>query len=737
MRRPALLLALIVIGLLGAMAAKTWLVPLPAVRMESAADQFNVHRAAARLTDILGDEQPHPADTPANDAVRGRLIADLVEIGLKPMVRDTLACNELHKARGVTCARVRNVVVTIGPATGKQVLLSAHYDSTPVGPGAADDGAGVATLFEVAQVLKDQPLKRPVTFLFNEGEELGLVGARAFLADPLSRNVDSLINLEARGVTGPANMFETSEPNGAAVAVFDRAVKVPVANSLATDVYRLMPNYTDVNSYAERGWTTLNIAIIGNETRYHSAGDTIAALDYRSLQHMGDQTLALTRTLADGVPAPGGERIFMDLLGTELIALPLAVGAALLVVLLVGLGWRAWQRRSLGRPFLAVVAAMLASALLAWAAESAVGWIRPGMFWRAFPLIAQMAAYASAIAASLGVLATLARGIDAERLRAAFWLMFVVLGAGIGLVAPGGIIFFLFPPTIVLLGTLASRSKRGAERSAALGAVLLLFLTFGAMLALLEDLLSNGPIWLLAPLGSLILLPAMIEAKPVLDEVTRRRALVSAALLAIAGWAVAVAVPAYSADRQQHFSIEHVADGRRAWWSVTNDGAPLPKAFKAVGRWHRGDLPFSERERWLTAAPVTGGLAAPAVEVVGQQGSGAGRRVSVRLLPNGASSITLIAPENAAIRAGGIGAFVRPVGRGSSDGRYALRCFGRSCDGQVMDLTIGSPRPVEFIVLGWRPGLPPDAAALVRGRPVNARPQYAADSSLAMSRVRL
>ncbi len=66
-------------------------------------------------------------------------------------------------------------------------------------------------------MLKDRPLKRPVILLFNEGEELGLVGARAFLADPLSRNVDSLINLEARGVRGPANMFETSRPNAAPV----------------------------------------------------------------------------------------------------------------------------------------------------------------------------------------------------------------------------------------------------------------------------------------------------------------------------------------------------------------------------------------------------------------------------------------------------------------------------------------------------------------------------------------
>ena len=63
-------------------------------------------------------------------------------------------------------------------------------------------------------MLRGRPLARPVTFLFNEGEEMGLLGARAFMdGDPLRERIDTLINLEARGVSGPAVMFETSRPN--------------------------------------------------------------------------------------------------------------------------------------------------------------------------------------------------------------------------------------------------------------------------------------------------------------------------------------------------------------------------------------------------------------------------------------------------------------------------------------------------------------------------------------------
>ena len=164
-----------------------------------------------------------------------------------------------------------------------------------------------------ARSLRTGRFTRPVILLFNEGEELGLLGARAFLADPLSRNVDSLLNFEARGVNGPVTMFETSQPNGAAIQAYAASVRRPFASSLSTDVARLIPNDTDVTTFKERGWLTLNSAIVGNETRYHSAGDNLEGLDLRSLQDMGDEALALASNLSEGTPRTQGDRIFFDI----------------------------------------------------------------------------------------------------------------------------------------------------------------------------------------------------------------------------------------------------------------------------------------------------------------------------------------------------------------------------------------------------------------------------------------
>jgi len=347
MRRAGIVAALL-LALLAAMGMKGALVPIPEPTIGTIGPaDFNTARATERLQRVLGDQRPRPVDSAADDGVRERLLAELGALGLAPRVSDSFTCNGADRSQTVSCARVRNVVATLGPAQGRHVLLVSHYDSTPTGPGAADDGIGVAAMLEAASLLRAQPLKRPVTLLFDEGEETGLIGARAFLdRDPLAPRVESLVNLESRGTTGPAIMFETSRPNGRAIRHYERSVPRPAANSLTTDFARLIPNQTDVAVLKERPWTILNFAIIGNETRYHSPDDIVANLDPRSLRHMGEQVIQVTEDLAGDGGAPAeGELLYGDVLGVGLVTLPLRLGLALLGALVLGFGALAWSRR--------------------------------------------------------------------------------------------------------------------------------------------------------------------------------------------------------------------------------------------------------------------------------------------------------------------------------------------------------------------------------------------------------
>ncbi len=87
-----------------------------------------------------------------------------------------------------------NVIGTI-PGTdprlaAEHVVLSAHWDAFGIGSpvngdsiynGALDDGSGTTVLLALARVLARHPQRRSITFLFSTAEEMGLLGAQAFI----------------------------------------------------------------------------------------------------------------------------------------------------------------------------------------------------------------------------------------------------------------------------------------------------------------------------------------------------------------------------------------------------------------------------------------------------------------------------------------------------------------------------------------------------------------------------
>ena len=171
---------------------------------------------------------------------------------------------------------------------------------------------------------------------------------------------------------------------------FAAASTRPYANSLSADFARLIPNSTDVvEVQAARLAGTLNYAITGNETRYHSPGDDLAHLDRRSVAHMGNEVLAATRRMAAGPAAlrPAARRSTPMLPDLMLLKLPLMIAAILLgglVVVALALVHRRKAWKPLGWAALAFVASIAVAAIVA----TAIGYIRPGDYWRGYPCVA-------------------------------------------------------------------------------------------------------------------------------------------------------------------------------------------------------------------------------------------------------------------------------------------------------------------------------------------------------------
>ena len=283
---------------------------------------FSSDRAMKHVEAIA--QKPHPMGSPENTAVREYILKELAAQELNPSVQKTTAVTQIW-GNPFRAGFVQNIVAKLpGTDNTQAVLLASHYDSVPTGPGASDDGAAVAAMLETLRALRaGEPLRNDVIFLFTDGEEAGLLGAKAFVDEhPWAKDVGVALNFEARGNGGPSLMFETSDANNWLIQQFAASVPHPAANSLMSSVYKMLPNNTDFTYFKAAGWQGLNFAFIRGLIRYHTETDSVKNLDQGSLQHHGSYALALTRHLGDLnlseldlEDTPIGDRIYFDFLG--------------------------------------------------------------------------------------------------------------------------------------------------------------------------------------------------------------------------------------------------------------------------------------------------------------------------------------------------------------------------------------------------------------------------------------
>jgi len=91
--------------------------------------------------------------------------------------------------------------------TNEYIVLSAHYDHLgakrrKIYNGADDNASGTAALLYYAQLLKLKPLKHSVILLFTDGEEVDLLGAKAFISQQKDILTDIKLNINLDMIAG-------------------------------------------------------------------------------------------------------------------------------------------------------------------------------------------------------------------------------------------------------------------------------------------------------------------------------------------------------------------------------------------------------------------------------------------------------------------------------------------------------------------------------------------------------
>jgi hypothetical protein len=322
MRNWGFLLITVFIGIALALLAIT---PPTPKGLDTPADQFSSGRAMKDVRIIAAE--PHPTGSAENATVRAYLADRMTTLGMDVSVTEaqlgerSLSRFNRWSGGNKTEQAIFNIIgVLPGQDSSKPaLLLMAHHDTVWGSPGAADDTVGIASIFEIIRALNETGGgHRDIIVLITDAEELGLVGAVNFFAkNPLRNRIGAVINFEARGGGGTANMFQTSAENGNAARLYARAVKQPSTSSLSTYVYSVLPNDTDLTPALEKDYVSYNIANIGRAEYYHSPKIDADALDEGTLQHMGSQGLDLTRALvsANDLPAEKPDATFFDLFG--------------------------------------------------------------------------------------------------------------------------------------------------------------------------------------------------------------------------------------------------------------------------------------------------------------------------------------------------------------------------------------------------------------------------------------
>ncbi|XVH30743.1 M28 family peptidase [Haloferacaceae archaeon DSL9] len=192
-----------------------------------------------------------------------------------------------------------NVVAELGPETDDEIILSSHVDAHDIAEGAMDNGAGTATVVEVARALsmRETDLDTRVRICCYGAEEVGLVGS-AYEADRADHdaikaivNVDS--NVYGRTLKLWPHGFDALEAAAETVAErFDHPVSTPSELIPHSDhwpfVQRGVPGYMVAGETNDRGrgWG-------------HTFADTLEKLEPRNLREQAILLTELVVELAD------------------------------------------------------------------------------------------------------------------------------------------------------------------------------------------------------------------------------------------------------------------------------------------------------------------------------------------------------------------------------------------------------------------------------------------------------
>ncbi len=306
-RKPRRLLAALAVIVAGTLALAAMIGQPLVTAVPSTPPAVDPVRLEAHVKKLSIDFHPRSFEHRANlERTAAYIEAQFKEAGAQVSIQDVM----------VDANRYKNVVARFGPASGRLLVIGAHYDSHGATRGADDNASGVAGLLELAHLLGKAAPTRPVELVAYTLEEPPYFRTRhmgsvwhASALKAAGRDVELMLSLEMIGYFSdrpgsqayPVGAMKLGYPDrGNFIALvgqfgdfgLSRSVKAAMTGASELPVYSLNApsivqgiDFSDHRSYWVQGYPALMVtdtAFMRNRN-YHRAGDTFDKLDYKRM----------------------------------------------------------------------------------------------------------------------------------------------------------------------------------------------------------------------------------------------------------------------------------------------------------------------------------------------------------------------------------------------------------------------------------------------------------------------
>ena len=193
-----------------------------------------------------------------------------------------------------------NVIAKMKPHknkdTGQVVMIGAHHDSVPGGPGANDDASGVSAVLELARVMADMPIDTELRFVTFGAEEKGLLGSYHYAGTLSDKEADRIVAHFQMDMIGSKDAGGDNKANGLIMYTIDgkKNLVTDLASAAGerTVLGEAVPygqlGRSDHQPFHEIGIPAALFIHSPLEPWYHTPADTIDKIDKNKLQETAE-----------------------------------------------------------------------------------------------------------------------------------------------------------------------------------------------------------------------------------------------------------------------------------------------------------------------------------------------------------------------------------------------------------------------------------------------------------------